>query len=99
MLTDVFYVSFKLKLTNQIASCSYVYSKYMDTIYTYIIIHNIIFFFLFPVFGLLSDVKTGSYKMIVTDVYFCFASWVTFGIAVIVNVLYWSVWGLRNFYK
>ena len=35
--------------------------------------------------------------MIVTDVYFCFASWVTFGIAVIVNVLYWSVWDLRDF--
>ena len=60
-------------------------------------------FFLFPVFGLLTDVKTGRYKMIITGVYFSFASWVTFGIAVIVNIflnidaLYWSVLGLGYF--
>ena len=60
-------------------------------------------FFLFPVFGLLTDVKTGRYKMIITGVYFSFASWVTCGIAVIVNKnlnidpLYWSVLGLEYF--
>ena len=32
-------------------------------------------FFLFPVFGLFADVKTGRYKMIITGVCFSFASW------------------------
>ena len=60
-------------------------------------------FFLFPVFGLLGDLKTGRYKMIITGVYFSFASWITFDIAAIINVyinidvLYWSVLGLGYF--
>ena len=54
----------------------------------------------FPIFGLLTDIKTGRYKMIIIGVYFSFASWVTCGIAVIINVylnidaLYWSILGL-----
>ena len=60
-------------------------------------------FFLFPIFGLLTDIKTGRYKMIITGVYFSFASWVTCGIAVIINIylnidaLYWSILGLAYF--
>ena len=60
-------------------------------------------FFLFPVFGLLTDVKIGRYKMIITGVYFSFASWVTCGIAVIINIylnidaLFWLVLGLGYF--
>ena len=60
-------------------------------------------FFLYPVFGLLTDIKPGRYKIIITGVYFSFASWVTCGIAVIVNVylnidvLYWSVSGVAYF--
>ena len=62
-----------------------------------------LFFFLSPVFGLLTDIKTGRYKMIIIGVYFSFASWVTCGIAVIVNiylnidVLYWSILGVAYF--
>ena len=62
-----------------------------------------LFFFIFPIFGLLADVKTGRYKMIITGVYFSFASWVTTGIVAIVNIylnidaLYWSVLGLGYF--
>ena len=60
-------------------------------------------FFLFPVFGLLTDVKIGRYKMIITGVYFSFASWVTCGIVVIINIylnidaLFWLVLGLGYF--
>ena len=60
--------------------------------------------FLFPVFGLLTDIKTGRYKMIIIGVYFSFASWVTCGIAVIINfyfkninALYWLILGLGYF--
>ena len=58
-----------------------------------------LFFFICPIFGLLADVKTSRYKMIITGVYFSFASWVTTGIVAIVKVylnndaLYWSVFG------
>ena len=49
--------------------------------------HNIVFdigycliFFLFPLFGLLADVKVGRYTSIITGVYLTFFSWLTAGL-------------------
>ena len=91
-----------INLIRHFAATSY----YDSQVKTYSYVGDVgycLFFFLFPVFGLLADVKTGRYKMIITGVYFSFASWVTFGIAVIVNknlnidALYWSILGLGYF--
>ena len=56
--------------------------------------HHIIFdigycllFFLFPLFGLLADVKVGRYISIVTGVYLSFLSWIIAGLAVIIKTL------------
>ena len=81
-------------------------SYYQSQVKTYNYVGDVgycLIFFLFPVFGLLTDIKPGRYKMIITGVYFSFASWVTFGIAVIVDIyfnidaLYWSILGLAYF--
>ena len=53
------------------------------------ILHNIgscVFFLLFPLFGLLADVKTGRYKTIITGVYFSFVSWIIAGLAIILKM-------------
>ena len=35
-----------------------------------------LFSLLFPVFGLLADIKRGRYKTVITGVYFAFVSWI-----------------------
>ena len=40
-------------------------------------------FFLFPLFGLLADVKVGRYTSIITGVYLTFLSWMVAGMAFI----------------
>ena len=42
-------------------------------------------FFLFPVFGLIADVKTGRYMSILTGMYLMFLAWIITGLAVIVK--------------
>ena len=56
--------------------------------------HHIIFdigycllFFLFPLFGLLADVKVGRYISIITGMHLSFLSWIIAGLAVIINTL------------
>ena len=44
-----------------------------------------LFFLLFPLFGLLADVKTGRYKTIIIGVYFSFVSWIIAGLAIILK--------------
>ena len=55
-------------------------------------VHHIIFnigycliFFLYPLFGLLADVKIGRYTSIITGVYLSFFSWIIAGLAFIIN--------------
>ena len=91
-----------INLLRHFAATSY----YDSQVKTYSYVSDVgycLIFLLFLVFGILTDVKTGRYKMIITGVYFSFLSWITFGIAVIVNVylnidaLYWSVLCLAYF--
>lgn len=42
-------------------------------------------FFLFPLFGLIADVKAGRYTSILTGVYLIFLAWIIAGLAVIVK--------------
>ena len=42
-------------------------------------------YFLFPLIGLITDVKTGRYKTIITGVYLSFLSWIIAGLSVIVK--------------
>ena len=42
-------------------------------------------FFLFPIFGLLADVKVGRYTSIITGVYLSFLSWIIAGLAFIIK--------------
>ena len=91
-----------INLISHFAATSYYHTQVKT--YNYVVdVGYCLFFFLFPVFGLLTDVKPGRYKMIIIGVYFSFASWVTFGIAVFINVyfnidtLYWLILGLAYF--
>ena len=55
------------------------------------IVHDIgscVFFLLFPLFGLLADVKTGRYKTIISAVYFSFVSWIIAGLAIILKAYF-----------
>ena len=69
--------------------------------------HHIIFdvgycliFFLFPLLGLLADVKIGRYTSIITGVYLSFLSWIIGGVSFIIkssshyNVLYYTTSGV-----
>ena len=40
---------------------------------------------LFPLFGLLADVKTGRYKTIIVGVHFSFLSWIIIGLTIIIK--------------
>ena len=57
-------------------------------------------YFLFPLFGLLADVKVGRYTSIITGVYLSFLSWVVAGMAFIImtfshcNVLFYIINGV-----
>ena len=57
-------------------------------------------FFLFPLFGLLADVKVGRFTSIITGVYLSFLSWIIAGLGIIIkfflhyNVLYYIISGL-----
>ena len=70
-------------------------------------VHHIIFnigycliFFLYPLFGLLADVKIGRYTSIITGVYLSFLSWIIAGLAFIIksssqyNVLFYITSGV-----
>ena len=45
-------------------------------------------FFIFALVGLIADVWTGRYKMIVTGIFLCFFAWVVFGVGFIITA-YW----------
>ena len=45
-----------------------------------------LFYLLFPLFGLLADVKTGRYKTIIAGVYFSFVSWIIAGLSIILKM-------------
>ena len=83
-------------------------SSYAATIYVELHddAHNLVFdigycliYFLFPLFGLLADVKVGRYISIITGVYLSFLSWMIAGIAFIIkssahyNVLFFIISG------
>ena len=46
-------------------------------------------FFMFSLLGLIADVWTGRYKIIVTGIYLCFFAWILSGVGVII-ITYWS---------
>ena len=46
-------------------------------------------FFIFSLLGVITDVWTGRYKMIVTGIYFCFFAWILFGLNFIITT-YWQ---------
>ena len=46
-------------------------------------------FFMFSLVGLVADVWTGHYKIIVTSIYFCFFTWILFGLNFIITA-YWQ---------
>ena len=48
-----------------------------------------ILFFLFSLLGLIGDVWTGHYKIIVTSIYLCFFAWILSGVGFII-ITYWS---------
>ena len=45
--------------------------------------------FLFSLFGLIADVWTGRYKIIITGIYLCFFAWTLSGVGFII-ITYWS---------
>ena len=46
-------------------------------------------FFMFPLLGLIADVWTGRYKIIVTGIYLCFFAWILSGVNFIITA-YWQ---------
>ena len=46
-------------------------------------------FFMFSLVGLVADLWTGCYKIIVTSIYFCFFTWILFGLNFIITA-YWQ---------
>ena len=60
-----------------------------SNIYTilFAILYCLIYFF-YPFFGILADVKTGRYNIIITGVCFSFTSWIIVGLAAIVKLYF-----------
>ena len=75
-----------------------------DQNYTYTILFAILYcliYFFYPFFGVLADLKTGRYNIIITGVAFSFTSWIIGGLAGIVrlyfvdfNALFLTLFGL-----
>ena len=74
-----------LHLLQEVASISFTKHHSHDII---IDIGYSLFFLLFPLFGLLADVKTGRYKTIITGVYFSFVSWIIAGMGIILKTYF-----------
>ena len=57
-------------------------------------------FFMFSLLGLIADVWTGRYKIIVTGIFLCFFAWILFGVGFIIaaywqnNPLFFTIYGL-----
>ena len=57
-------------------------------------------FIIFSLLGLVADVWTGRYKIIVTGIFLCFFAWILFGLGFIIaaywqnNPLFFTIYGL-----
>ena len=76
-----------LNLFRYFAATSYVNSHVHQQHAHYILfdINYCLAYFLFPLIGLITDVKTGRYKTIITGVYLSFVSWIIGGLSIIVK--------------